>query len=344
MAYSQHEQHLLPITYGPKRLPARMLGPVGAPAVILVQEWWGAADIDAHAARLASHGYRVLVPDLYGGKAEGRSVLWAKLVMLFMPTSGSIRAIADAAAHLKAEGAPKVGIVGMCYGAVLALGAAARSDDIACCAPFYGASFLLFDASKFHKPLQAHWGQLDNLKYFSDMAMGERLAREVRASGNTQVEFHVYPTVGHSFMQASPAPFATFEERLAKVGHPVYDKKPIELAWSRLVPFLDTHLKPHEPPERAYGAHDQPAAAAPAAVGVLAAPEHETAKAADAALNDAAAAAPAAVRAVFAAERETAGAADGGLKGAAAAAPAVVSAIAPPADSSAATPTAAGAS
>ena len=41
---------------------------------------------------------------------------------------------------------------------------------------------------------------------------------------------------------------------------------------------------------------------------------------------------------------ETAEAADGGLKGAAAVAPAVVSAIAPPADSSAATPTAAGAS
>lgn len=36
------------------------------PAVIVIQEWWGVDDqIKVHAAKIASKGYRVLIPDLY---------------------------------------------------------------------------------------------------------------------------------------------------------------------------------------------------------------------------------------------------------------------------------------
>ena len=40
-----------------------------APGVVVIQEWWGLDDeVKAVADRLASAGYRALVPDLYRGK------------------------------------------------------------------------------------------------------------------------------------------------------------------------------------------------------------------------------------------------------------------------------------
>ena len=44
---------------------------VGAPGVIVVQEWWGVdEDILHNAAKVAAQGYRALVPDLYRGKVR----------------------------------------------------------------------------------------------------------------------------------------------------------------------------------------------------------------------------------------------------------------------------------
>jgi carboxymethylenebutenolidase len=41
-----------------------------APGVVVIQEWWGLNDqIKGVAERLASLGYRALVPDLYKGKS-----------------------------------------------------------------------------------------------------------------------------------------------------------------------------------------------------------------------------------------------------------------------------------
>ncbi len=90
------------ITFGKDGLPGYICGDVANPAVIvlqvwlcaqpvllsyaagtvpcphpprrhclpaLLQEWWGINDvIKAHAEKIASHGYRCLVPDLYKGK------------------------------------------------------------------------------------------------------------------------------------------------------------------------------------------------------------------------------------------------------------------------------------
>ena len=43
--------------------------PNGAPAVVVIQEWWGLNDqIRGVADRLAHAGYLALVPDLYRGK------------------------------------------------------------------------------------------------------------------------------------------------------------------------------------------------------------------------------------------------------------------------------------
>src|ERR1700744_4557946 len=42
----------------------------GAPGIVIIQEWWGVnAQIRGVAERLATAGYRALVPDLYRGKS-----------------------------------------------------------------------------------------------------------------------------------------------------------------------------------------------------------------------------------------------------------------------------------
>ena len=59
---------LSPIAIGD--VSAYIGGPKGAPAVIVIQEWWGVTDgIKDKASKIADEGgYRVLVPDIYKGK------------------------------------------------------------------------------------------------------------------------------------------------------------------------------------------------------------------------------------------------------------------------------------
>ena len=48
---------------------AKPANPENAPAIVVIQEWWGLnAQIKTVADRLAEAGYQVLVPDLYRGK------------------------------------------------------------------------------------------------------------------------------------------------------------------------------------------------------------------------------------------------------------------------------------
>ena len=48
---------------------AKPQNPVGAPAIVVIQEWWGLNDqIRGVADRFAQSGYLVLVPDLFRGK------------------------------------------------------------------------------------------------------------------------------------------------------------------------------------------------------------------------------------------------------------------------------------
>jgi len=58
------------IEFGAEKLPGYIAGPVGAPGVICLQEAWGVTDeMKEFSIKIASKGYRVLLPDLY--KVQG---------------------------------------------------------------------------------------------------------------------------------------------------------------------------------------------------------------------------------------------------------------------------------
>ena len=61
---------LVPVKLGENEdIPVYVGGDADAPAVIVIQEWWGVdRGTMQKALRLAQHGYRVLVPDIYKGK------------------------------------------------------------------------------------------------------------------------------------------------------------------------------------------------------------------------------------------------------------------------------------
>ena len=129
-------------------------------------------------------------------------------------------------------------------GVALTLGALAASKDLSCGAPFYGVNWNLFEAHELkYKAVQAHFGAEDKMEGFSDISAAKKLHAELLGVTNEYAEVYVYPKVGHAFMNESPAPFASFEERKEKMGFPPYDAEQAELAWTRLFEFFGKHLK-----------------------------------------------------------------------------------------------------
>ena len=149
--------------------------------------------------------------------------------------------ICGAAAYLKQEGSPKVGVTGFCMGGALSLLGAVNCADVCCAAPFYGIPRdARVDLSKLSKPVQGHFGKLDTSAGFSDEASALALAEKLKAAGGDS-EVFVYDGVGHGFLNDTPEPFKSFEEREAAMGHN-YDPKTCELAWERLIAFFKKHL------------------------------------------------------------------------------------------------------
>ena len=171
---------LVPVKLGENEdIPVYVGGEADAPSIIVIQEWWGVdRGTMQKALRLAQHGYRVLVPDIYKGK-KGVNAEEASHLMGELDFPKAIEEISIAAQYLKKTGSPAVGVVGFCMGGALTLGALAASDDIVAGAPFYGVNFGLFDAKKLNKPVQGHFGALDTMEGFSDPATGARLEKEL---------------------------------------------------------------------------------------------------------------------------------------------------------------------
>ena len=197
----------------------------------------------AHASHISEQGnFRVLVPDIYKGKL-GVDVEEAHHLMSNLDFPAAVEEISAAAAHLKAEGSPKVGVVGFCMGGALAMGSVAASKDIACAAPFYGVNFGLFTPDAVaNKPVQGHFGLEDQMEGFSDPVTARQLEATLKAAGNAQSEVHLYEGVGHAFMNESHSPFDSFDARTDALGFPPYDAAQADLAWGRLLAFFKTHL------------------------------------------------------------------------------------------------------
>ena len=92
-----------------------------APGIVVIQEWWGLNDqIKGVANRLASAGYRVLVPDLYRGKIGVDAQEAEHLMNALNFADAAVQDVRGAVQHLK-ENSAMVAVMGFCMGGALTL-------------------------------------------------------------------------------------------------------------------------------------------------------------------------------------------------------------------------------
>ena len=204
--------------------PARA---TAAPAVVVIQEWWGVNDqIRCVADRLATAGYLALVPDLYRGKSTAEEEEAHHLMSGLDFGDAASQDVRGAVQFLKSR-TDKVAVTGFCMGGALTLLAMASIPELDAGVVWYGCPPLEFlDAAKITAPMLAHWAIQDE---FFPIATVEQLQTKLSEAG-VQYEFHRY-LAQHAFANET----AVGPGRIAKTQ---YDSVWAQQAWDRTFRFL----------------------------------------------------------------------------------------------------------
>ncbi len=198
----------------------------GLPGVVLFHAWWGLdADMTAYADRLAAAGFTVVAPDLVSGKVATTVDEAEEL------SGGADEELADAVAlaavdDLVARLGPeaRLGAIGFSFGAPWSIWCAAERDRIAASVVYYG-TVLGPSLARASVPVLGHFAADDPYEEDEGVrAFGEALRDAGRA-----VTIHRYPDTGHWFAEPS---------------REAYRPEAADLAFSRTVDFLRTHLGP----------------------------------------------------------------------------------------------------
>lgn len=205
--------------------------PQGAPAIVVIQEWWGLNDqIRGVADRLALAGFQALVPDLYRGKSTVEQEEAHHLMTDLDFSDAASQDIRGAVQFLKAR-APKVGLTGFCMGGALTLLALTQSPEIDAGVTWYGCPPLEYiDASKITMPLQGHWATQDE---FFKIDMIDALEQKLTTAG-VDFEFHRY-LAHHAFANETAA-------GPGRIPATQYDAVWAQQAWDRTLHFFGKHL------------------------------------------------------------------------------------------------------
>jgi carboxymethylenebutenolidase len=200
-----------------------------APGVVVIQEWWGLNDqIKGVASRLASAGYRALVPDLYRGKVglDAKEAEHLMNALDFGEAAG--QDIRGAVKYLKQDSA-KVAVMGYCMGGALTLLAAVNVPEADAAISWYGFPPLDYiDATRIQIPLMGHWATEDA---FFKIDQVDALEQKLKQAG-VKFEFHRYQ-VQHGFAN----------ETIKDPPIPIrYDPAAAETAWQRTLAFLKKHV------------------------------------------------------------------------------------------------------
>lgn len=202
-----------------------------APALIVIQEWWGLNDqITGTADRLAEAGFLALAPDLYDGKVvpltEPDEAGKAMMAMAMDTTATRLSGAIDDL--LARSGRSHVGVIGFCMGGGLALVLACqRPDAVAAVVPAYGL-IPWPDAQPDYTALAAaveiHAAGKDD--YFT--ASDAHALEEQLAGLGKEVTCFVYEDADHAFFN---------EDRPE-----VYDPAAASLLFERALAFFRGHL------------------------------------------------------------------------------------------------------
>jgi carboxymethylenebutenolidase len=203
-----------------------------APGIVVIQEWWGINDqIRGVADKLATAGYRALVPDLYRGKIALEANEAEHLMHGLDFGSAAGQDVRGAVQYLKATGSSKVGVTGFCMGGALTLLAAVNVPEADAFVDWYGYPPLEYiDATRIRAPLMGHWAIEDTVFPIDAVQALENKLREAKVT----FEFHRY--------QAKHA-FANETADSKNLPYLKHNAVAAELAWQRTIEFFSKHLK-----------------------------------------------------------------------------------------------------
>ena len=202
-----------------------------APGIVMFGEWWGLDDrIKATADRLASHGFNVVVPDLYRGRSAATGDEANHLMQGLDFSDAATQDASGAARYLRERGAKRVGVIGFCMGGALAMLSVMHGREFDAASIWYGyPPAEAGDPANISVPLQGHWALDDE---FFKIAGIDAIERKLESAGAAP-EFHRYDAK-HGF-------FNTGEPGEGGLGH--YHPQHAETAWRRTVEFFDRTLR-----------------------------------------------------------------------------------------------------
>lgn len=203
---------------------AHQTGAEPAPAVIVIQEWWGLNDhIKDVARRFAEAGYVALAPDLYHGQVATEPDEARKLAME-LGMGDAVAEIQAAMAYLREQDytTDQIGIVGFCMGGGLVLQTAVADDSLSAAVPFYGQPVSAADAEQITAPLLSFLGSRDGIS----AAEYEQLHEVVEANGVPN-HFQLYDGAQHAFFNDTRAS---------------YDAQAAADAWEQTMAWFEEYL------------------------------------------------------------------------------------------------------
>ena len=225
--------------------PGHLFSPSpGAPGIILYMDVFGVRPaMLAMSERLASQGYRVLLPDLFyrsgprepfhspdGFKDEKER---NRFISLMRATSNAM-VMEDTASYLDFLGASasaKAGCVGYCMGGTYALAAAGTFPDrIAAAASIHGARLATDQPDSPHLLAPKMKGEIYVGVAAIDQGFGPQQQATLESAlkaAKVRFSLDVYPNVKHGF---------------AVDDNPVYDREAAELHWKRILDLFGRAL------------------------------------------------------------------------------------------------------
>ncbi|BBP74667.1 dienelactone hydrolase family protein [Pseudomonas gingeri NCPPB 3146 = LMG 5327] len=203
----------------------------GAPAIVVIQEWWGLNDqIRGVADRLAACGYLALVPDLYRGEStveeEEAHHLMSKLDFAEAVSQDIRGAVQYLGAHTK-----NIGVTGFCMGGALTLLSLNAIPELTAGVVWYGFPPLEYlNAAAIKAPLLAHWATQD---LFFPAETVDTLETTLHEAG-VDATFHRY-LAHHAFANETAV-------GSGRIPGTQFDPVWSQMAWDRTLTFFGQKL------------------------------------------------------------------------------------------------------
>ena len=197
----------------------------GGPGILVLHAWWGLKPFFKQVCdQLAEHGFVAFAPDLYQGRVA-HTIDEAKAFQAEFEQSdpehlgAAVKAAQNYLSDLYA-GKP-TGVMGFSMGAAWSMIVAANDPHVSTVVLFYGA--YAPDLSQMKAKVLGHFAEVDEWEPLDGINAVEK---EMQTAG-VDVTFHIYPGVGHWFVESD---------------RPEYDSAAASLAWERTFEFLKKNL------------------------------------------------------------------------------------------------------